>query len=383
MSKYKSLVLLSYFILWILSLFTIAWLWNRWMLDGPHGPYRWIGMDFAPFWTGVREMFHGANPYSAETTLKIQDTVYGGPAMGEDPMMFVYPAWLFILIAPFSLMPYKWAVILFAGTLLWAMFIFFYMLAESLGNKNLLKQVIWFILLTIGSLPFLVISVTKGQLGYLSLLALAMAYQFRNTKPIVAGIFLGIALIKPTVCVIPISVFIIWSLLNKNWKLILSFFGFMIALLTSSLMAAGNWFQGYFDMLSIKGGMPTLWSLEILKTPWNILYVCLIIGIFIFSVYLSTRNNRDYWFLSAVLMGISLTPMRWIYDLFLGILILTGRKNPSTIQSIMIGIAILLPWVLVLAPESSRWEAAIIGIPLGWAATLLVLIFTEKSEIVS
>src|SRR5688572_19399273 len=77
-------------VLWVGAITTIAWLWDHWFLSGPHGPYRWVGMDFVPYWVGGREMLAGANPYSPETTLKIQQAVYGGPAMGNDPMMFVY-----------------------------------------------------------------------------------------------------------------------------------------------------------------------------------------------------------------------------------------------------------------------------------------------------
>jgi hypothetical protein len=75
MKKNKTLMILLQSLVWVMAFITIMWLWDHWMLDGPHGPYRWVGMDFAPFWVGVRDMFHGINPYSPETTLKIQEVV--------------------------------------------------------------------------------------------------------------------------------------------------------------------------------------------------------------------------------------------------------------------------------------------------------------------
>ncbi len=378
MEKNKILIISVQFLLWGMALLAMALLWDRWMLDGPHGPYRWVGMDIAPFWVGVREMFRGVNPYSPETLLKIQDVVYGGPALGEDPMMFVFPAWMFILVAPFSLLPYKWAVILYTGSLLWAMFNFLYKIASILGNKNFLAQSLWLVLLILGSLPFLVISVIKGQLGYFSLLALFAAHHISKKRPLLAGIILGFALIKPTVTVIPIVGFLLWALLQKDWKFLSGFTGIMTLLLATSYLAVGNWIPDYLDMLGIKGGMPVLWSIEILSMPWNILYVGIFIGIGILSFYLAHKRKREYWFSAVILAGIALTPMRWIYDLFLGILILTERRNFSLPQSVMAGVATLSPWVLVLVPETMRWNTAVVGLPLIWATTLLVLFFTDN-----
>jgi hypothetical protein len=298
-------------------------------------------------------------------------------------MMFVYPAWMFVLIAPFSLMPYKWAVILYEGTLLWAMFNFFQKIASSLEYKNFFKQSLWLIWLILGSLPFLIISVTKGQLGYLSLLALFAAYQLRNQKPLLAGIILGFALIKPTVTVAPVIGFLLWALLQKNWRFLLGFTGCMTILLATSYLAIGNWIPGYLGMLGITGGMPVFWSIEILKSPWNIVYACIFVVIGIFSFFnLYRKRNHDYWFSAIVLAGIALTPMRWIYDLFLGILVLVERGNFSRLQSLIFGIAIISPWFLVLVPETMRWNAAVIGIPLIWATALLVSIFTENPKVV-
>ena len=378
MDRNKSIVLALQLILWAACLFVISWSWDRWLLNGPHGPYRWTGMDFAPYWVGAREMLNGIDPYQAETTLKTQELVYGGPALGEDPMMFVYPAWMFILIAPFSLMPFQWAVILYSGSLLWGMLNFLFKIASSLGSGNFRAQAFWLIWLTIGSLPFLVISVTKGQLGYFSLLALFAAFYAREQKPYPAGVFLSLALIKPTVTAVPVAGFLLWALLKKDWKLLAGFSGSITVLLAGSFLSAGNWLSGYFNMLGINGGMPVLWSMEILPMPWNLLYAALFVGIMLFSSFISFKGTRDHWFAAFVLGGIALTPMRWIYDLFLGILILTSKRDFTPQEAALAGLAILSPWVLIFVPEAARWNTAVIGIPLVWAAYLVVSLFSAQ-----
>lgn len=370
----KGLLILLEVILWAAALGAITWLWDRWMLDGPHGPYRWVGMDFAPFWVGVREMFHGADPYSAETTLKIQQVVYGGPAKGNDPMMFVYPAWIFILVAPFSLLPFKWAAVLYIGTLLWGMLNVLYLIAWNLSDKKPVSHILWMAWLTIGGLPFLVISVTKGQLGYLSLIALFVSRRFWNRHPYLAGILLGLALVKPTVTVIPAAGFLLWALLEKNWKYLVGFFTCMAVLFATSLPAGGGWIPGYLAMLGIKGGMPVIWSLDILSGPWKMIYAAFFGGLSIAAFSIARREkNRDIWFSAAFLAGIALFPMRWIYDLYLGILIPPEAGNLSKVQTIVAAIAFASPWALAFVPEPMRWNTAAIGLPLVWALCYLIL----------
>ena len=118
--KSKRILILIQALLLVVSILTASWLFDNWMISGPHGPYRWVGMDFASYWVGVKDMIYGIDPYSPETTLRIQHLIYGGPALGEDPMLFSYPAWLFLLVAPFALIPYKLASVIWVGGLLWA-----------------------------------------------------------------------------------------------------------------------------------------------------------------------------------------------------------------------------------------------------------------------
>lgn len=357
------------------------WLWNNWFVDGPHGAYRWVGMDFASYWVGVREMFfNGGDPYSTETTLKIQKIVYGGPALGEDPMLFSYPAWLFIVILPFVLIPYEWAAILWVGTLLWAMLNLFYKIGSMLGGNRFHNQSFFVISLFLGNLPFLSISVIKGQLGVLSLLSLFFAYQMRNSRPVLAGVILAFALIKPTSTVVPVVAFLLWTLLQKNQKIFFGFITNMTVMLTTSFWAIGNWVPSYFSMLDVKMGIEVFWSLEILRFPWNVLYALVFIGIFMTQFYVSFKTDSEHWFASAILLGIALTPMRWIYDLFLGILIFARGRISSTYQFLIIIIAIFSPWYLVFVPEIIRWNVAVVCFPLIWLITFLILNFTKETS---
>jgi hypothetical protein len=227
--------------------------------------------------------------------------------------------------------------------------------------------------LVLGSLPFIAISVTKGQLGYLSLIALFVTRRIWDRKPFLAGIILSLVLIKPTVTVIPTAGFLLWALFEKDWKFIGGFLVSISTLLLSSLLASGNWIPGYLSMLSNTGGMPVLWSLDALNAPWNYLFGGFFCALAIYSFAVARRqNDRDFWLSTTFLLGIALFAMRWIYDLYLGILVPPQKVSQSRVQSILLALAVAAPWVLIFIPESGRWNTAILLIPSMWALYLLV-----------
>jgi len=365
-TKRLAQTLALYAVLWAVATLGFAWLWDQWMLSGPHGPYRWEGIDFAPYWVGTRAMSHHINPYHSDVTRQIQELVYGGPAASNDPMPFVYPAWLFLLVFPLSLLPYKWAAILFSGALLAATLLFLLKLAHDVGTTRR-AQNIWFGILAIGALPFWVISVTKGQLGYVGLLALFLAYRLFDTMPIAGGIALSIATLKPSATFIPVMVFLIAGLIHKNWKFLLAFLSSMVVLLATSCLAVGNWCGDYVRVLIRTGDVPVLWSLDILPFPWNAMYGLLFLGIGTWHLWRALGETKKAWFPIAVLLNLALVPVHWIYDLFFGYLILVDKKVRGWLDTILVATAVLAPWLLILVPSNVRGAVAMVSIPLVWA----------------
>ena len=67
---------------WLGFILLAALLYEKWYTPGPHGPFPWVGMDFVPYWVGVRSMLVGESPYASETTRLIQYTLMGGGVPG-------------------------------------------------------------------------------------------------------------------------------------------------------------------------------------------------------------------------------------------------------------------------------------------------------------
>jgi len=331
-------------------------------------------MDFVPYWVGVRQMIHGISPYGIGTTLKIQQAVYGGSAINVDPMMFVYPAYMFILVAPLGLLPLNWAVALFAGTLTWGLINLILVLAFQ-WSKDFSHRALLGTVLVIGSLPFFVISISKGQIGYLGMGALFIAWRFWDRKPFLSGALLGLAIMKPTAIIVPVIGYLLWSLVKKNFIPIFGFLFTLMILMVGSLLAVGNWIPSYLDVLKTGGGAPVIWSLQALVYPWNIVYIVSVMALLIYAVRISVhQGDHNLWMSAFILAGIAFFPMRWIYDLFLGILIPSQEKDLSSLSILSVSLAVISPWLLILFPESSRWNFAAIMIPLAWSLSLITMV---------
>jgi hypothetical protein len=398
-TRKKVILILIELGLWTVFILMMLWLWDHWLIQGPHGTIHWVGRDFVPYWVGVRAMLTGQSPYSIGTTHLIQTILLGGPPEGGgDPMLFVYPAWLFLLLVPLALIPLKWAVALWTGSLLLGIFHLVIYLAIRWGNQRLGWTGFWAAILVAGTLPYLSIAVTKGQLSLVSLGALFLSIRMVGSLPVksdrriptsnlgetksaraifhesVAGIFLALAILKPTLTLIPMAGILLWALVERRFYYIGGFTSFIGGLSLTSWLAVGNWIPDYLQLLKSTGGAPVLWSLALLAWPWKVLYAFLFIGIAVYaSIKFLRSRKRTQWFSAAILAGLALFPMRWIYDLLLGILIPAEEEKLSHLSSVCIVIALLAPWVLAIFPEPWRWSAQVIGIPLSWAIAWFAL----------
>lgn len=363
-------------LLWLICCALFLALWDRWLVDGgPHGLYRWVGMDFAPYWVGARAMVQGHSPYSPETTLAIQQAVFGGPvAPGEDPMKFVYPASAGILFIPLAVLPLAWAAALWCGTLLWGSLNLLGGLAMHLGQTSLSRMALWFVLLVIGGFPFIVIAVSKGQLILLSLLALVAAWRLWRRDERVAGVLLALAALKPTVALWPVGGMLLWAAYERRWRLWLSFGAVFLGLIALSQAMIGNWLPDFLELLQTKGEAPILWSLELAPWPWRDLYVLLFAGLLLWAAWIARRRNDPApWLTGTLLFGLALSPMRWIYDLLLAWAVPTLAGTPRCRDSVALGLALLSPWGFAWIPVPARWTAMVIGVPLLWVGAWAAL----------
>jgi arabinofuranan 3-O-arabinosyltransferase len=154
-----------------------------WLLDGNGRP---LPQNFAYFFSGGLAALHGqtAAIYDPAEFTKIQEALVGtGQALFR---LWPYPPPLFLILAPLATLPYVTAF------LTW-------ILATLLGLVAVVYLIVRrrpAIALALAS-PFTVWNVVPGYSGFLTAALLGAALLFLESRPVVAGIFIGCLTLKP------------------------------------------------------------------------------------------------------------------------------------------------------------------------------------------
>jgi glycosyl transferase family 87 len=236
--------------------------------------------DLYPQWIGARELLlHGRDPYSPEVTRQIQEGYYGRaldpnkPGDPEDQQAFAYPVYVVFYLAPTIRFPFEtvrrgffWVLLGLTLVTVW-LWLGVLRYAVPLGTKLI------FMVLTIGSL-----TVMQGlKLQQLTLLVAAMCAAgvalLVAGRPIVAGVVLALATIKPQL-VLPLLLWLaLWSLgdLRRRYRWVVSFLIVMTILCVASELLLPHWIVRFWHAVvayrQYAKGIPVLEM--ILPTWWG------------------------------------------------------------------------------------------------------------------
>lgn len=206
--------------------------------------------DFQPIHAAAQAVLRGQDPYSEQVTRQIQLEAYGrSPRPGEDVHAFAYPLYVALLALPFGLLPLSWAqaawlavlqVLAILGialtTLMWAW---------PKAGRGRLGIVLW-------SLAFypLVWSFLLGQLAIPAFAMLALAgWAILQHRDWVAGVTLGLSLIKPQVTFLLVPSILVWSLAKRRLKLALSLTLTVAVLLIAPFLVLPTWINEFSQRL--------------------------------------------------------------------------------------------------------------------------------------
>lgn len=196
------------------------------------------GNDFIPRWLGTRLLLtQGQNPYSEETSLAIQQFIYGRPAdVNEDQVLFVYPLYSALLFTPFALIgDYVFARAVWMTTLqvaLLAMAFVALRLADWRPALPMLALILLFALTWYhGARPLI-----NGNASILMALFVAAAlFAIKEGRDVVGGILLASATIKPQAVILIVPLILLWALSKKRAVLITST---VVSVVSLALLAA-------------------------------------------------------------------------------------------------------------------------------------------------
>lgn len=217
------------------------------------------GGDFYPIWLAGRSLArHRADPYSEETTRRIQSSLYGHSLDQPNPaglpphyQAFVYPLYTEILASPVIVLPFPAAriVLTFLFCLLSGISVVWWLRAMGLSASY--PAIAVSIVLTLASLPLLeaLFAVQWGLLAAALLAAsVAAAHQQRLAA---AGFLVALATTKPQIVMLAALYLLFWSFADWHQRkaLPITFFVTMTALLGASELFLPGWLSEWFHAL--------------------------------------------------------------------------------------------------------------------------------------
>jgi hypothetical protein len=202
------------------------------------------GNDFFVRWLGGREyLLHGTNPFDKSVAEKAQMAMFGRLAQpgDKDEAFFAYPLYTLYFFWPLSLLPYAWAQAIWM-TLLQFLLLAVVVLSIRLAGWQpptwlLVVTILWGIFFYNGARAIIL-----GQFSVLVGLALLLAlWALDNEHDIWAGVLLSVTTIKPQMVFLIILFLLLWLLVQRRWRVIMSFGVSLLVLVTSSMVLIPTW----------------------------------------------------------------------------------------------------------------------------------------------
>lgn len=192
-----------------------------WIVSSAGAP---LYTDFTTTWVAGIQALHGdtATLYNSAQFLKIQTTLLGA-------QNFLYPNWPYppvysLIMAPFALLPYFWAFVVWVSITLSGCIVVVYSIVRRSPAVALVL-----------ASPFTAWNILAGQNGFLTATLLGASLLLLERHPILAGIFVGGLSFKPQFGIL----FPVALLAAKQWRAIASTAGMCALLVGGSILAFG------------------------------------------------------------------------------------------------------------------------------------------------
>ncbi len=333
-----------------------------------------IGRDFVVFWSASVLTLAGqaSQIFDLEVFHEVQERLIGG----DVPLYpWLYPPHALFYILPLGLLPFLWSY------LIWSVATLALYLWAALGRS-------WRTLrgLALVLAPASFVNVVMGQNGFLSAALLVGGLRLLDSRPVLAGILLGLLCFKPQLgLLIPVAL-----IAARLWRPFVSAAATVVAVLALSLGVFGlDGWSSFFEMSTIYQTRHLTedrgWFLNIVATPYmgagllgfgatarGVIQALFSLGA-ILGVYLSFRTGTDRPLQIAVLLAAVLlaSPYGYNYDLTLvSVAVLWAFERAMTTgfltgERVLMAVAWLLPLLVVVGNLR--------GIPLG--PPVLVAVF--------
>jgi hypothetical protein len=323
-------------------------------------------LDYYPFWAGGREVIlQQQTPYDPAITQRIQQAIYGRPALpDENQHGYAYPAYAPLIVLPLLLLPFPLSASLWIASqqflVIAAVILTIFAAGWQIGRWRLV-----FLCLAAMTFRYTMVTLVLGQTSIWVLFCLALAlWAAQRRGGVLAGLALTAASVKPQLVVLPALALLVSLPTKERKRLLLTLGGAMVGLLLGSWFLAGNWIADYWQQLqAYQGYSTTQFPLTALSQIW----------------YPSSASQVINTVVSALLLGVlALESWHWrgsglaSYPVALAVVV-SQLVLPQTGSYNLV--VLLLPAVVALYHLSAsprRTPAVRVGKVLLWANLLVI-----------
>ncbi|HEY71480.1 MAG TPA: DUF2029 domain-containing protein [Anaerolineae bacterium] len=207
--------------------------------------------DFLTVWEAGRSFWReGLDPYSEAVTANIQSSIYGRGAEGDEfPNAFAYPFYALWVMLPLVFTDFAWASAIYMA-LSEACFILSLILLLDLFRW---KPPAWlFALLALWSLLqyFAARGLVLGQVSnVVYLMQVVVLWALARRRDGLAGVVLALSTLKPQMGFLLIPFLLLWGVRRRRTSFVAAFTGFWTILLLSSFLLQPDWLRGWIGQL--------------------------------------------------------------------------------------------------------------------------------------
>ncbi len=329
------------------------------------------GNDFLVHWVGTQSFVkEGISPYSDVVALRIQNLVYGRPAQaGEHELRVAYPFYSVFLFLPFSLIEDFTVARALWMTLLELLIIISAIILIKMVNWKP-KFLISFLMIVFSLFWYHGLrSIINGNAVVVILFLVVLSiYAINHKQDELAGISLAFLTIKPQVILFFIIFIVLWSVVNRRYRVIFWFLGSFTALIILSLFILPTWPMEFIrEVLRYPGynppGTPATALAAILPGIGRQLGVILTVfsGVILLIEWFFGRNSKEIkfiWISSLTLvlgqwMNIQTDPGNFLI-MFPAIIVIfkiiedRWKNSGQWIMLIYLAILFFIPWIIFI-----------------------------------
>ncbi|KAA3646436.1 MAG: DUF2029 domain-containing protein [Chloroflexi bacterium] len=238
-----------FFSIVVLMLFVLNVIFTHNSLTAPYPGHN----DFLSRWEAARSYWvDGLNPYGAEASQNIQQSIYGRTATDtEDPGFFAYPFYTVFLLLPLVFTNYAWASAIWMVLLEVCLIVSLILIINHFNWRPSLFLLGALMVWTVISY-FPARGLILGQPGLLIyLLEVFAIWALAHKNDRWAGITLAVSTIKPQMGYLIVPFLMLWALRERRWNFFGSFVATFAVLIAASFALQPSWMTDWLAQVSI------------------------------------------------------------------------------------------------------------------------------------